>query len=437
MQAYNVTPEVEKMSKLNFVGNIIPHEWYKHILSDISKKPYHVAITLLADIVYWYRPTTTRCEATGDIYSIKKKFKHDFLRRQTREFAAFFGYSHRQTSNALLYLEKNGYIKRHIREIETVGSYGSTSILANQQFIQLIPEKLEEIQKKSRGSNKFPPPEKQNTRGVHEKLRHKENTTNTTKEKKHICQDLPLEAGNAFDQDRVIAAASQRVDASAQKSRDERKAEETGPIVLSDVIEIQPESENKNFTITAEEEEAIFNEEAEKELCHVKKDELGHEEFKPIVKGKLKEGVDALNFEQKQSFKLLCNVPPAHSLDSRFNPVAALNIAKSVSLTDIRKGILFYQQKLDSPIKPKSSAAMITHFISKRLEPMPKHYEFNKLFWEENKEMFPMGSYEEYQKHVIIKSIDRELSFSMSNQIFVSQFHRTLDIYKEYAKQTR
>ncbi len=52
---------VDAVGKLAFIGDIIPHTWYKTILRD-NGKPYLNAIIILADITYWYRPSEVREE---------------------------------------------------------------------------------------------------------------------------------------------------------------------------------------------------------------------------------------------------------------------------------------------------------------------------------------------------------------------------------------
>ena len=42
---------VDAMDRIRISGNIIPQSWYKEILRD-NGKPYLLAVTLLADIVY-------------------------------------------------------------------------------------------------------------------------------------------------------------------------------------------------------------------------------------------------------------------------------------------------------------------------------------------------------------------------------------------------
>ena len=54
---------VDAMGSLNITGNIIPTIWYRTILRE-NGKPYLLAIAILADIVYWYRPVEVRDPAT-------------------------------------------------------------------------------------------------------------------------------------------------------------------------------------------------------------------------------------------------------------------------------------------------------------------------------------------------------------------------------------
>ena len=50
---------VDAMGRIEISGNIIPQKWYRVILRD-NGKPDLLAIILLSDIVYWYRPVEVR-----------------------------------------------------------------------------------------------------------------------------------------------------------------------------------------------------------------------------------------------------------------------------------------------------------------------------------------------------------------------------------------
>ena len=155
-QRYLITPQVEAMANIAITGNIIPTHWYQALTFE-SGKPHFVAVTLLSDIVYWYRPTTVRDEATGQVVGVKKKFNSDFLQRQTKALAAQFGFSEKQVREGLKFLEERGYIKRHFRDIDLGLDNG---VLSNRQFIELIPSAIEKLQKGHTYSppGLYPPP---------------------------------------------------------------------------------------------------------------------------------------------------------------------------------------------------------------------------------------------------------------------------------------
>lgn len=47
---------VTEIGGLNFKGNVVDHEWFNYITFS-NGKPHIVAIMVLSEIVYWYRPT--------------------------------------------------------------------------------------------------------------------------------------------------------------------------------------------------------------------------------------------------------------------------------------------------------------------------------------------------------------------------------------------
>ena len=57
---------VDENAKLNISGNVIPQMWYRTIIRE-SGKPNLTAIIILADIVYWYKPTELRDENSGQV----------------------------------------------------------------------------------------------------------------------------------------------------------------------------------------------------------------------------------------------------------------------------------------------------------------------------------------------------------------------------------
>ncbi|WP_257229856.1 MULTISPECIES: hypothetical protein [unclassified Acinetobacter] len=123
---------VDQVGSCNFEGNILPVNWFNTFKLD-NGKPDVNAVILLSEIVYWHRPTFVRDEDTGQIISVKKKFKADLLQRSYQSFSDQFGFSKQQVREALDRLEKFGVIKRHFRTIEA-----NNQKYNNVLFIELI-----------------------------------------------------------------------------------------------------------------------------------------------------------------------------------------------------------------------------------------------------------------------------------------------------------
>lgn len=142
MNTYSIgtgVKEVDEMREISLSGNVIPHEWYKTITRD-NGKPYLTAIVILADIVYWYRPSEIRDEATGRLIGYRKKFKADKLQRSYDDIATQFGISKKEAISAVRYLETIGAISRDLRTISANGMRCS-----NVLFIGINPPKIMEL----------------------------------------------------------------------------------------------------------------------------------------------------------------------------------------------------------------------------------------------------------------------------------------------------
>lgn len=132
---------VDAIGKMNFTGNIIPETWYSK-LKYKNGKPHMNAIIILSDIVYWYRPREYRSEYDGTLIYKKKFANDDYLQRNYKQLSKKFGISEGQAKAAIVFLEKDiGVIIRHFKQITT--GYGT--VLYNVMFLELIPQKLEEI----------------------------------------------------------------------------------------------------------------------------------------------------------------------------------------------------------------------------------------------------------------------------------------------------
>jgi hypothetical protein len=93
---------VDQVGEMKIEGNLVPHLWYKNITFS-NGKAHFVAITLLADILYWYRPTLIRNES-GDVIGMRTKFKGDMLQKNYQAFADTYGFTRRQVKEAIDFL---------------------------------------------------------------------------------------------------------------------------------------------------------------------------------------------------------------------------------------------------------------------------------------------------------------------------------------------
>lgn len=102
---------VDALAEINISGNVTPANWYKTILRD-NGKPYLLAICILSEIVYWYRPVEVRDEHSGMVVGYRKKFREDMLQKSYSDFAEQFGESKRSVKAAIDRLEEIGVIRR-------------------------------------------------------------------------------------------------------------------------------------------------------------------------------------------------------------------------------------------------------------------------------------------------------------------------------------
>lgn len=130
---------VDTMATIQLSGNIIPQIWYKQIVRD-NGKPHLLAISILADVVYWYRPTEIRDPGSGQFTGFRKKFAGDYLQRSYQQIADQFGESKRTVTDAIVRLEKLGVLERVFRTINVNGT-----LFNNVLYLKLNPEKLYEI----------------------------------------------------------------------------------------------------------------------------------------------------------------------------------------------------------------------------------------------------------------------------------------------------
>ncbi len=131
--------KVDQMGQIRLTGNVTPQMWYRTITRE-NGKPHLLAIAILADIVYWYRPAEVRDESSGNITGYRKRFKADMLQRSYDQFAEFLGVTKRNVTDAIVLLESLGVIRREFRTVE-IGGMKYNNVL----FIDLFPEQIRRL----------------------------------------------------------------------------------------------------------------------------------------------------------------------------------------------------------------------------------------------------------------------------------------------------
>ena len=137
----DVTPTVEAMEQIALEGNVIPMSWFKTIKKAPNGRVNLLAVNLLGDIVYWYRPTVLRDEDTNEVVSKSKRFKADKLQRSYSQIMEMFGVKDKDTvKDAVDLLVELGLITREFRTIE-VGKVKMNNVM----FLEPVPAKIREI----------------------------------------------------------------------------------------------------------------------------------------------------------------------------------------------------------------------------------------------------------------------------------------------------
>ena len=142
---------VDRISRLNLTGNIVPHEWFQHI-GKAGKKGFkvdHLAALILADIIYWYRPSEKKSR-NGKVTARINKFGGDRLQKSYGDLAELFCVSKRQVKAAVQTLVRLGLIKTVFKGFPVRGVY-----LSNVLYIVPVPEAMEKICAKDAGRPEY------------------------------------------------------------------------------------------------------------------------------------------------------------------------------------------------------------------------------------------------------------------------------------------
>ena len=133
-------------NQYNFRGNIIPDEWYVRFTNGRGS-PDLPLISILSEIVYWYRPKEIRDPLTGQI-SYVPKFPEDIWQTSYAHFERKFGFNREKIRKVLVKLETMGIITRIFRNVTLRGQEYN-----NRLFIDLNKDSLQLSESKNQDSS--------------------------------------------------------------------------------------------------------------------------------------------------------------------------------------------------------------------------------------------------------------------------------------------
>lgn len=121
---------MDDLKYFTLTGNIVHTAWFKTVRRE-NGNPYLLAVNVLAEIVYWYKPVEVRDEQTGQHMGWRNKYAADLLQKSYEQLASLFGVSKGQVKDAILRLEELGVIERVFRDIPSKGLYNIMFIKLN------------------------------------------------------------------------------------------------------------------------------------------------------------------------------------------------------------------------------------------------------------------------------------------------------------------
>ena len=116
-------------------GNIIPSEWYLKFTNNRGA-PDLSLMSVLSEIVYWYRPKRVKDSSTGDITHVNK-FLGDTWQTSYEHFERKFGFNREKLRRIFVKLEQMGICSREFRTVKLRGQ-----VYNNRLFIHLSSDFL-------------------------------------------------------------------------------------------------------------------------------------------------------------------------------------------------------------------------------------------------------------------------------------------------------
>ena len=167
----------KEIAELPMNGNIVPITWFENLQYETekgTKKAHILAILILSDIVYWYRPFEVRDEQTGKLIEYKQKFQSDKLQKSYKHYADLFGSTKIAVKNAIDFLVDNQLITREFRDI-FVHNKRHNNVMYLEPIYTKVKELTLSLEKNGDGKKMSTPPHKKmgtNTQTTHSEITH-------------------------------------------------------------------------------------------------------------------------------------------------------------------------------------------------------------------------------------------------------------------------
>lgn len=102
------------MQHLHITGDVVPHNWFDSITYRTKRGlyPHHLAILILADTCYWYKPKAIRDEETSKVVRYEKRFSGEKLQRSYEQICDKYGCTEPQAREAVALLEARELITK-------------------------------------------------------------------------------------------------------------------------------------------------------------------------------------------------------------------------------------------------------------------------------------------------------------------------------------
>ena len=141
LKTHPVTREVFEVGRRDLSGNSIPNHWWGMITLPSGHCDL-LAIAILSEIIYWYRPTEIRCPESGETLGFTRKFDGPLYQRSYSSLAAKFKCSVRGVKAACYRLKALGLLDIVVKHgVRTNGG----SVLNNVTYLVPRIDRLDDL----------------------------------------------------------------------------------------------------------------------------------------------------------------------------------------------------------------------------------------------------------------------------------------------------